>query len=90
MEAISINVNKIREEMIILIEHFKTRTKNAHKNVSQGFNKLRKSNSKQITQYLHNIQVILCDHKSYAFIKNRLINKGARKNLAKRALCDLP
>ena len=43
-----------------------------HKNVCQGCHKIRKSESKKAMQPLHSIKVVLCDIKSYFFLKKSL------------------
>ena len=52
--------------------HKKTRTKVAHKNVSQRYDKIKKSKSLKITQSLRNKQVILCDLQSRATFSEKM------------------
>ena len=47
--------------------NLKTRTKVVHNNVSQGCQKIRKSENKKAKQPLHSIKVALCDLKWFKF-----------------------
>ena len=82
---LEISVKKLR-----ISENYMKQWKIVHKNVGQGCQKIRKSESKKAMQPLHkekfNFHNISIGRNLY---QNWLMNECARKNLAKLALCDL-